>query len=206
MGRLDASNWTHGGIKNGASSVSVNLFSVLGFTKPSEVNNSLGTLSAQQINAQVNSAGTSSSAASAGTTNLSGQLNYSQLEQLWVQAGGNPAYKAIAAAIAMAESGGQQYATDNDSNGTQDRGYWQINSSHGSLSTFDPLGNARAAISISSNGSNWTPWTTYTSGAYLQYLTAGQASSSTAKTGTTSKASSLTAMTGTTSSATGVST
>jgi len=184
MGRLDSSNWTKGAVNNGASNISVNLFNVLGFGKPAEVNNSLGALSAQQINAQVSSSGTSSSANSASTTNLSGQLNYSQLEQLWVQAGGNPANKAIAAAIAMAESGGQQYATDNDSNGTQDRGYWQINSSHGSLSTFDPLGNARAAISISSNGTNWNPWTTYTSGAYLKYLTAGQASSSTAMTGT----------------------
>ena len=35
----------------------------------------------------------------------------------------------MAAEIATAESGGQQYATDADGNGTVDRGYWQINSS-----------------------------------------------------------------------------
>lgn len=35
-----------------------------------------------------------------------------------------------------------------------------------SLSTYDPLGNANAAVIISDDGSDWTPWTTYTSGAY----------------------------------------
>ena len=33
-------------------------------------------------------------------------------------------------------------------------------------SVLDPLGNARAAISISDGGHNWGAWTTYTSGAY----------------------------------------
>ena len=47
-----------------------------------------------------------------------------------------------------------------------ERGYWQINTNHGSLSTYDPLGNARAAVIISANGTNWHPWTTFTSGAY----------------------------------------
>lgn len=95
---------------------------------------------------------------------------YKQLEQLWVQAGGNPKYAAIAAAIAEAESSGNAGATNNDSNGSTDRGLWQINSSHGSQSTYDPLANARAAVAISSNGSNWSPWTTYKTGAYRKYL------------------------------------
>ena len=34
------------------------------------------------------------------------------------------------------------------------------------LATFDPIGNAKAAIQISQDGTNWSPWTTYTSGAY----------------------------------------
>ena len=37
-------------------------------------------------------------------------------------------------------------------NGTVDRGYWQINSVHGSLSTYGAAGNARAAVLISGNG------------------------------------------------------
>ena len=67
-----------------------------------------------------------------------------------------------AASIAMAESGGNQFATGT----VGERGYWQINPVNGSLSTYDPYGNARAAVIMSGNGSNWSPWTTYTSGAY----------------------------------------
>jgi LysM repeat protein len=69
----------------------------------------------------------------------------------------------MAAEIAMAESSGQQFATGT----VGERGYWQINPNHGSLSTYDPLGNAKAAVIISDNGTNWTPWTTFTSGAYV---------------------------------------
>jgi hypothetical protein len=72
----------------------------------------------------------------------------------------------MAAEIARAESGGRQYATDPDSNGTTDRGYWQINSVHGALSTYDPAGNARAAVLLSSDGTDWSPWVTYATGAY----------------------------------------
>ena len=72
----------------------------------------------------------------------------------------------MAAEIARAESGGRQYATDNDGNGTVDRGYWQVNSIHGALSTYDPAGNARAAVELSGDGTNWSPWVTYQTGAY----------------------------------------
>jgi hypothetical protein len=95
-----------------------------------------------------------------------GTLNCAGLERLWEQAGGSPGGAFLAAQIAEAESGGQQYATNSNSNGTTDRGYWQINSSHGSLSTFGAYGNARAAVLISSDGTDWTPWTTYNTGAY----------------------------------------
>ena len=97
------------------------------------------------------------------TTTLSGHLGCGGLESLWVAAGGSRAEAFMAAEIAMAESGGYQYAT-----GPYDeRGYWQINPDHGALSTYDPYGNARAAIIISDNGGSWYPWTTYTSGAYV---------------------------------------
>jgi LysM repeat protein len=94
---------------------------------------------------------------------LSGNLSCSGLEALWEAAGGSKGEAFIAAEIAMAESGGRQFAHSP----TNDFGYWQINGGHGpAMATYDPLGNARAAIAISSNGSNWLPWTTYTSGAY----------------------------------------
>ena len=94
---------------------------------------------------------------------LSGTLGCPGLEELWEEAGGSDAQAVMAASIAMAESSGQQYATG----AAGERGYWQINPDHGSLSTYDPLGNAKAAVIISDDGTNWTPWTTYTSGAYL---------------------------------------
>jgi LysM repeat protein len=93
---------------------------------------------------------------------LSGTQSCPGLEDLWEQAGGADAQAVMAASIAMAESSGQQFATG----AVGERGYWQINPNHGSLSTYDPLGNAKAAVIISDGGTNWTPWTTFTSGAY----------------------------------------
>jgi hypothetical protein len=93
-----------------------------------------------------------------------GTLDCHQLEQLWDAAGGNPSSAFLAAEVATAESSGQQYAYLADSNGTADMGYWQINTSHGSLATYDPYGNARAAVIISGNGTNWWPWVTYDNG------------------------------------------
>jgi LysM repeat protein len=92
----------------------------------------------------------------------SGTLSCHGLEQLWEKAGGSSAHAFMAAEIAMAESSGRQFATGP----VGERGYWQINTNHGSLSTYDPLGNAKAAVIISANGTNWHPWTTFTSGAY----------------------------------------
>jgi LysM repeat protein len=97
------------------------------------------------------------------STTLSGTLGCTGLEQLWEAAGGSSAEAFTAAEIAMAESGGRQYALSP----TNDYGYWQINGSHGpAQATFNPMGNARAAVAISDDGRNWSPWTTYTSGAY----------------------------------------
>jgi LysM repeat protein len=93
---------------------------------------------------------------------LGGTLSCSGLEQLWESAGGNPSDAFMAAEIAMAESGGNQYALSP----TDDYGYWQINASNGALATFNAYGNARSAIILSDDGSNWDAWTTYTSGAY----------------------------------------
>jgi Tfp pilus assembly protein FimV len=96
------------------------------------------------------------------TSTLSGTLSCHGLEELWEEAGGSHAEAFMAAEIAMAESSGRQFATG----GVGERGYWQINPNHGALSTYDPLGNAKAAVIISSNGTNWSPWTTFTSGAF----------------------------------------
>ena len=96
-------------------------------------------------------------------TKLSGTLSCSGLEALWEAAGGSHAEAFTAAEIAMAESGGNQYALSP----TDDYGYWQINASHGpAMATFNAIGNAKAAIAISADGHDWAAWTTYVDGAY----------------------------------------
>jgi LysM repeat protein len=107
------------------------------------------------------STGTGTSGGTSG--GLSGTLGCSGLEQLWDSAGGNSADAFTAAEIAIAESGGNQYALSP----TDDYGYWQINVSNGALATFNAYGNARSAITLSDDGTNWSAWTTYTEGLYV---------------------------------------
>lgn len=89
------------------------------------------------------------------------RYSFAQLEQIWTQAGGSAKYAPMAAAVAMAESGGRPDAVNtSNSDGSIDRGLWQINSIHGGQSTLDPLANARAAVAISKGGTDWRPWCT----------------------------------------------
>ena len=85
----------------------------------------------------------------------------------------------IAIAIALAESGGRINATHTNTDGSIDRGLWQINSVHKQYSASQllssPAYNAKAMYEISSGGRNWYPWATYTSGAYQKYLNEAQA-------------------------------
>jgi hypothetical protein len=99
-----------------------------------------------------------------------------QIKNLWTRAGGSKDAANMAAAVAMAESGGNASAKNVNTDGSIDRGLWQINSVHGSLSTFNRLANARAAVSISHNGGDWSPWVTYQTGAYRRFLSGGGAS------------------------------
>jgi LysM repeat protein len=97
------------------------------------------------------------------SSSLTGTLGCTGLEELWEDAGGSHAEAFRAAEIAMAESGGRQYALSP----TDDYGYWQINVSHGpEQATFNSMGNAEAAIAISDDGNDWAPWTTYVTGAF----------------------------------------
>lgn len=93
-----------------------------------------------------------------------GTLGCHKLERLWDRAGGNPAREVYAADVAMAENAGKDTISAQNSNGTYDYGYWQINSSHGSLATLNPLGNAKAAVILSFDGTNWSAWTTVQNG------------------------------------------
>lgn len=89
---------------------------------------------------------------------------FSQLEQLWIQAGGSVVYAPIAAAVAEAESSGYAGAYNVNTNGSTDVGLWQIN--NGGQGMYDPLANAKRAVQMSNNGTNWRPWcTAYSDGA-----------------------------------------
>lgn len=98
-------------------------------------------------------------------------LSFHKLEELWIGAGGNKTEAPYAAAIALAESKGNPTAEGHNTNGTIDRGLWQINSVHGALSTFNVAENAKAAVQIAKESGGFGPWVTYKTGAYEAYLT-----------------------------------
>jgi hypothetical protein len=76
----------------------------------------------------------------------------------------------LAAAVAMAESGGKTAIV----NRTGDYGLWQIHqASHPQFTTWDlldPAYNARAALAISKKGTVWTDWVTFNKGLHLRWM------------------------------------
>lgn len=116
---------------------------------------------------------------------------FAELEWLFIHAGGGPLYAPVAAAIALAESGGCPYALAGpfDIRPKQECvyrqtvsensfGLWQINlQAHPQYdfgdqgrNLFGALANAHAAVTISSQGRSFGAWSTYTSGAYRSHL------------------------------------
>lgn len=84
----------------------------------------------------------------------------------------------LAAAVAMAESGGNARAMGDlglGGFGFTSFGLWQIHTpAHPQFRTvdlFDPLTNAKAALAISQNGAKWTDWSTFNHGDHLKYMT-----------------------------------
>jgi Lysozyme like domain len=107
-------------------------------------------------------------------------FSYAQLEGLWINAGGNSALAPVAAAIAMAESGGNPGAENKvDNNGTQTSwGLWQISDgTHNEPvpNILDPSVNAREAVAKYNAAGGWSPWGTYGggSGTFTQFLQYG---------------------------------
>lgn len=102
-------------------------------------------------------------------------FSYSQLEQLWLNAGGSPSLEATMAAIAEAESSGNSTATGKDS----EEGLWQIDPHYwpAQYVTYDPLGNAKGAVHVESV-QGLGAWSTYNSGAYKQFLSGAAPSGS----------------------------
>jgi hypothetical protein len=113
-----------------------------------------------------------------------GSMSYAQIEQLWTANGGKAAFAPLFAAIAMAESGGNSTALNNDPNtGDYSVGLWQINYYGNLLSgrtqefgppaqlQGDANAQAKAAISLSNNGANLSPWA---GDAVVKAINAGQ--------------------------------
>jgi hypothetical protein len=79
----------------------------------------------------------------------------------------------LAAAIALAESGGVPNALNRSSREVS-VGLWQINTlkhPYTADNMRDPIKNARAAYTISRGGTNWSAWPTFTKGRYRQFQT-----------------------------------
>lgn len=92
------------------------------------------------------------------------------------QAAGSGGDPQTAAAVALAESGGDPAAVgvNSDQWHSRDRGLWQINDHwHPEVSdacAFDAACNARAAYAISNGWTDFTPWSTFQSGAYQRFM------------------------------------
>ncbi len=100
-----------------------------------------------------------------------GMMSGGQVADLARRAGFSGSSLVTALAVAKGESGWNENAVNaSNTDGSTDRGLWQINSVHGSLSTLDPMANARAAFRISSGGRNWAPWVVFQKGLHRQYL------------------------------------
>jgi hypothetical protein len=98
------------------------------------------------------------------------KMDYSQLEELWINAGGPKGVASTAAAIAMAESGGgYDQMQQGQPFATTGWGYWQI--TPGGPQYYNPMTNAREAVAkYEGAGDTFNPWTTFTSGKYRGYL------------------------------------
>jgi hypothetical protein len=83
-----------------------------------------------------------------------------------------------AVAVGLGESDGVVNATHPNTDGSVDRGVWQINSKawpmYSESCVFDASCNAGAMAAISSNGASWQPWLAFTNGRYRQFLTQAQ--------------------------------
>jgi hypothetical protein len=94
---------------------------------------------------------------------------FQNIRQLWIVNGGDPRKASIAAAVAMAESGGRPNAVSHNPDGNQNKGLWQVDTVNGDAGS-DPDAQAKLAIKVSHNGQNWSLWQTYAEGTYKKFL------------------------------------
>ncbi len=102
-----------------------------------------------------------------------GSYSIDELEKLWIAAGGPPGVAHVAAAVALAESGGNPRAVGPDTPYGNAMGLWQILGQVVGGDIFDPMVNARNAVKKYTDAGGWSPWEAYTNGNYTQFLAGG---------------------------------
>jgi Lysozyme like domain len=85
-------------------------------------------------------------------------MSYGDVENIWIQAGGNPQAAAMAAAVADASSGLNPNVSRTNPDGSTSVGLWLLPTNGTPVGSTDPLANARAAIQLSNNGADWKQW------------------------------------------------
>jgi hypothetical protein len=123
----------------------------------------------KQLQNLVGSMGISSDFGTGGAKIAGGQYGKAQLSALWRGAGGPSNLANLAAAIALAESGGNPTAH----NPSGASGLWQILGQVVRGNIFNPMVNARNAVSKWRSAHGFSPWVAYTNGSYHQYLAKG---------------------------------
>lgn len=95
-----------------------------------------------------------------------GFYTHSQLEQLWVSAGGPPGAANNAACHGDQESGGNPRATSGNPDGGTNVGLWQLDTPGGKGAGYsvsqlmNPLLNARITVRATNGGRDWSAWAT----------------------------------------------
>jgi phage-related protein len=102
-------------------------------------------------------------------TGARGQYGLSGLESLWMSAGGPAGAAHVAAAIALAESGGNPRAH----NPSGASGLWQILGQVFPGDIFSPFINARNAVRKYYQAGGFSPWVTYEDGQYRRFMDQG---------------------------------
>jgi hypothetical protein len=100
------------------------------------------------------------------------QLSDTDIAKILASGGFQTASLITGIEIVLAESGGNTTARNSNTDGSVDRGMWQINSVHASVTDAcadDPVCATKYAFQLSRSGTYWKDWVTYNTGAYQRF-------------------------------------
>ena len=99
-------------------------------------------------------------------SSIDGNYSSSQLESLWIMAGGSRASAPNAACHGMQESSGSPIAQSANPDGGTNVGLWQLDTPGGVGAGYtiaqleNPLTNARITVAATRDGADWSNWST----------------------------------------------